>query len=260
MVASLLAAFMSTMDTQLNWGASYLVNDLYKRFINPNASEERYVFVSRIAMLLLVVLAAFAAWQSQSVTGAWKYLVTLTAGVGFVGLLRWYWWRVSAWSEIAGLTSSVIIANGGLWLGWLHNAGLVSDTLHEDIAWLYGSEAFAPRLVFIIGTCTAIWITVTFLTRPHRDDHLNDFYRRVRPGGWWGAVAQANPDIPRESMAKNWIGWLLGVVCIYSGLFGVGYVFLAAPAKGVAFLALSAVCGWGMLKSVPAHHAETETR
>lgn len=250
MVASLLAAFMSTMDSQLNWGASYLVNDIYRRFFDPDASQARLVFVSRIAMLLLVGVAAFSAWQFTSVAGAWKYLVTLTAGVGFVGLMRWYWWRINAWSEISALISSVVLANGGIWLGWLYNAGLLSDPLYESVGWLYAPDNYASRLVFIIGACTAIWVLVTWLTGPHSLEHLERYFRRTRPGGWWAPVARNCPEVDRDSMLRNWAGWFAGVVCVYAGLFGTGYFFLAQPGRGVIGLTISAVAGWLTLKAV----------
>jgi SSS family solute:Na+ symporter len=249
MVASLVAAFMSTMDTQLNWGASYLVNDVYKRFMNPDASQAHYVLVSRLAMLLLVGLGAFAAWQADSVAGAWKYLITLTAGVGFVGLLRWFWWRINAWSEISALVSSVIVANGGIILRQFDRAGLLPvDFYTLRVAPIY--DTFASRLVFVIGTCTVVWVVVTFLTRRHSNEHLKQFYRRVRPGGWWGPVARECPEVKPDQIRWQWIPWFLGVVCIYSGLFGVGYICLARPWTGLAWLCLSAVTGWIMLRSI----------
>ncbi len=251
MVASMVAAFMSTMDTQLNWGASYLVNDIYKRFINPDAAPDHYVLVSRVMMVVLVLIGAGAAYNFESVNGAWKYLVLLTAGAGFVGLLRWYWWRVNAWSEVAALISSIMIANGGIWLGWLHRAGVVPEGLYSEwIVPLYDPDNYAARLVFIIGTCTAIWVFVTFLTRPHSAEHLRSFYRLVRPGGWWGGIAADCPEVPRQRMASLWIAWFLGVVCIYAGLFGLGYICIARPWIGIACLGLSAFSGWLMLRGI----------
>lgn len=257
MVASLLAAFMSTIQTQLNWGASYLVNDIYKRFLDPDATEKRYVLVSRIAMVLTTLLGALAAWKAESISGAWKYLVLLTAGAGFVGLLRWYWWRVTAWSEIAALSSSIVIANGGVWMGWLHDWGVVPDAFHSNwVVWLYEGPNYGARLVFIIGTCTAFWLAVTFLTKPHSTEHLKTFYRRTRPGGWWGDVARECPDVPHIPVAHLWIPWFLGVVCIYSGLFGLGYVCIARPLPGIASLCLSVLAGWLMLRSVSENPSE----
>jgi SSS family solute:Na+ symporter len=246
MVASLLAAFMSTIDTQLNWGASYLVNDLYKRFIRREAPPRHYVNVSRVAMLLLIVLGALTAWNMDSIAGAWIYLMVLTAGAGFVGLLRWYWWRVNAWSEISALTSSLVIANANLVFIALHWLGLLSDRGLERVEWFYSSELYTVRLLMIIIVCTCVWVVVTYLTSPVPRDHLEGFYRRVRPAGWWKPIADACPDVPREHAAWGWAGWVSGVVCIYSGLFGIGYLCLARTLPGLLLLVVSIVTGWFM--------------
>ncbi len=250
MVASLLAAFMSTMDTQLNWGASYLVNDLYRRFIRRDASARHYVAASRIAVCILMALAALTAWQSKTITGAWIYLAKLLAGACAVRLLRWYWWRVNAWSEISALAGSLVVTNGNLIARLLDRLGLVPPALMARIEWLYSSDAYAVLFVIIIVTCTAIWLTVTFLTRPVDNVRLEMFYRRVRPGGWWGAVAARCPDVTCEPVYGNWLGWLAGVVCIYSGLFGVGSLCLARPLAGTCLLITAAGAGWFMLSRV----------
>ena len=250
MVASLIAAFMSTMDTHLNWGASYLINDLYKRFIVRDASPKHYVRASQVAMLILMVMGALTAWQSQSVTAVWKYFFVLTAGVGFVGLLRWYWWRVNAWSEISALASSFLIANGFLWARWADGFGLMSANAMSKIEWFYSGDAYPHRLTTIVLTCTVIWLGVTMLTRPVATDHLKMFYRRVRPGGWWGPIAESCPEVRREKSRGLWLGWISGVVCVYSGLFGVGYLCLAQPARAIACLAVAFLSGWYMLASV----------
>ncbi len=246
MVASLLAAFMSTIDTQLNWGASYLINDLYKRFIRPTASPRHYVNASRVAMVILIILGALAAWKMESISGAWIYLMVLTAGAGLVGLLRWYWWRVNPWSEISALASSLVIANGNLFVDLLHKVGLVSDFALKRTEWFYSRPLYSVRLVMIIVVCTVVWVIVTYLTRPVPDAHLERFYRRVRPGGWWKPVAERCPDVPRESAVWGWAGWFAGVVCIYAGLFGIGFLCLARTKEGLACLALSIVTGWFM--------------
>ena len=247
MVASLLAAFMSTMDTQLNWGASYLVNDLYRRFLVRDESPRHYVMAARVSIVLLMGCAAFAAWQSDSIAGAWIYLAKLTAGAGLVGLLRWYWWRVNAWSEITALTGSLVVANGNLAAKALSWAGLIPPGLMERVEWLYAGEQYAILLPIIIAVCTILWLTVTFLTRPVSDEHIEIFFRRVRPGGWWGRMAARCPGVARDRIRGAWLGWLAGVVCVYAGLFGVGYLCLGKTWPGVAYLCLSAVTGWYMV-------------
>ena len=246
MVASLLAAFMSTMDTLLNWGASYLVNDVYKRFIHKEGSDHHYVTASRVAMLLLMGLGALAAWQSDTISGAWIYLAKLTAGAGFVGLLRWYWWRVNPWSEISALTGSLIIANGNLLAKLLDWCGIMPEAWMTRIDWLYSSDAYAVLFTIIVVVCTGLWLLVTFLTSPVPEAHLKAFYRRVRPGGWWAPVAAACPEVQPSEVRGAWLGWAAGVVCIYSGLAGVGLMCLGQWV-GVFCLAVTVVAGWVMV-------------
>ncbi len=251
MVASLLAAFMSTMDTQFNWGASYLVNDLYRRFIKRSASERHYVFVSRLAVVFLAVLGAVAAWNSSSISAAWKYLAVLIAGTGPVILLRWYWWRINLWSEVSALMTSFIVANGNAWAALLYAAYVIDDQTLAGIHWFYTRpETFGIRLIATVGACALVWLPVTFLTRPVPLDHLERFFRRVRPGGWWGPVAAACPGVPRDDLRPAWIGWITGVTCIYAGLFGLGYWCLGEWTRGTLALVLSFASGWVMLVCV----------
>jgi Na+/proline symporter len=252
MVASLMAAFMSTMETQLNWGASYLINDLYKRFLVRDASAKHYVTASRVSVLLLTALGALTAWQSETITGAWIYLTTLTAGAGMVGLLRWYWWRVNPWSEISALAGSFIIANGNIWVMPFRMLGVFPEDWGKSIDWLYSSDAYAVRTIVIVGFCTVLWVAVTFLTSPVPDQHLERFFRRVRPGGWWGHIASACPDVARDRARYGCIGWLAGVISIYAGLFGIGYLCLARPVPGLIYLAVAAISGWYMVAKAAA--------
>ena len=251
MVASLFAAFMSTLSTQLNWGASYLVGDLYKRFMVRNASERHYVNVSRVCMVILMILGALAAWQSESIAKVWIYLMTIGAGGAFVGLLRWYWWRVNAWAEIAAMVSSLVVANGNLLCKPLAALGLLSPAAMENVNWFYASDTYAIRIVFIIGACTLFWIAVMYATQPVSSQHLERFYRRVRPGGWWGPMARRCPEIQAASALRGWTGWLAGTVCIYAGMFGIGYLCIGRYGAGLATLALSVVSGKYMIDSMP---------
>ncbi len=248
MVASLLAAFMSTIDTQLNWGTSYIVNDLYKRFLRRNAHEKHYVVVSRLTMVVLMILGGIAAWQYDSITEAWIYLAKLTAGAGFVGLLRWYWWRVNAWAEITALLSSLIVSNAYLLFRLLHRAGVLPTPIMEKVDWLYSSEAYAILLVIIIVVSTAAWIVVMYLTKPVSEKVLDAFYTKVRPSGWWMPVAaRCQLPLPRPAYSV-WLPWLAGVVCIYSGLFSLGYLCLTQIGKGLILAVISVLSGWYMVK------------
>ena len=270
-VASFVAAFMSTIDTQLNWGSSYLVNDLYKRFIRPGASERHYVNASRIACVVLISLAAVVAWQSKSILSAWIYLAVLGAGGAFVGLLRWYWWRVNVWSEISALLGSVVIANGGhlIWLAVCLNGYPMDWTTEQQwlwtdrlarIDWFYSTDLWAIRGFVVIVVCTILWIAVTLLTKPVSRAHLEQFYRRVRPGGWWGPVAAACPDVRRDrGLGKRWLAWVSGVTCVYAGLFGVGHLCLDRPAIGVVHLLGCLGAGWLMLTLIGAEERRAGT-
>lgn len=241
MVIVFLAAYMSTLTTHVNWGASYVVIDLYQRFIHPNASTRHYVVVSRLASAALIILAGLSASQMTTIEGAWKYLAKLTAGAGLVGLLRWYWWRVNSWSEISALLASLVMAN------------LTPLISLPGLGRLDQPELYAVELVLVVAVATAVWLTVTFMTSPVEALHLEQFYRRVRPGGWWGPVARACPDVyvPRQAR-RSWIGWLAGVVCIYASLFGVGFLLLGQPWRGVIGLAIAAISGWVMLTQASA--------
>lgn len=267
LLASFLAAFMSTIDTQLNWGSSYLVNDLYRRFIAPDRSPRHYVQVSRLSCVALIALAATAAMGAEHIMSAWIYLAVLGSGAAAVGLLRWYWWRLNAWSEISALIASVVIANVGhlarlmdfvLPAGVTQRGGWVAAM--DTIQWLYSDKLFAVRGLMVIVVCTLVWLTVTLLTRPVPAAHLERFFRRVRPGGWWGPVAAACPDVRRDrGLGKRWLAWVSGVTCVYAGLFGVGHLCLDRPAIGVVHLLGCLGAGWLMLTLIGAEERRAGT-
>lgn len=250
MVASLLAAFMSTMDTHLNWGASYIINDLYKRFWVKDASAAHYIQVSRIAMFVLMILAGLTAWVSKSIESAWIFIMVLGAGSGFVLLLRWYWWRINAWSEISAILASLIIATGHVLVQPILALGWFSPATRDAIQSFYSKEMFAVRLIAITVIVTVIWVVVTFLTRPVSSAHLEHFYRRVRPGGWWSPLTSRCPDVQQDAARYGWLGWIAGVTSIYAGLFGVGMLCLARYWEGVLWLILAIASGWWMMGRV----------
>ena len=249
MVASFLAAFMSTMDTHLCWGGSYLVNDVYRRFLRRGADARHYVLVSRLSIVVLVGIAAVAAWRMETIEGAWIYVIELTAGVALVWLLRWYWWRVNAWAEIAAMAGSVVLANGGLWASLAGRAGWISETTLQSVAGFYGSEYDFLRAAFILVACTALWVAVAYLSPPDPADHLEAFYRRVRPGGWWGPVADRCGDVPTDLMPawRRWTGWAVGVSFLYACLVGTGHLLTGRTLTGSAFLLLGLLCGFATL-------------
>jgi SSS family transporter len=229
MLAGFFAAYMSTIATQLNWGASYLVNDVYKRFMKPAAGEKELVRVARIATFVLFILGLAATWQISSIEGAWKFLLALGAGTGLVLILRWYWWRINAYSELSSMIASFAISIIAMKLvpGWFPK----DDPRVDSVILLI--TAFGSMLV---------WIPVTLLTKPERDETLNAFYQKVRPGGRGWARISTGLGYGRESIPGgplNWTNWLAGVVAVYSSLFGIGRMIFGSYAQGLLFFALA---------------------
>jgi Na+/proline symporter len=228
-VAGFLAAFMSTIATQLNWGASYLVADFYKRFIKPDGSQQHYVRASRIVTVFLVIASAIVAAQLTSIEAGWQWVLELSAGTGAVYLLRWYWWRINAWSEIAAMAVALVVSLGLR----------VVQPFHGNGAVLFAMTA---------GTTTAIttlaWIIVTYATRPESERVLLSFYRHVRPDvrGWKHIAALANDVMPTRDLGRNLGLWVLGCAMVYSFLFGSGYAILGHPLRGTVLLVLGVAC------------------
>ena len=229
MVAAFAAAFMSTIGTQLNWGASYLVNDFYRRFLRPQEADKHYVAVSQWATVLLTVISAVVTFYMDSITGAWKLLIVTGAGTGTVLILRWFWWRINAWSEVAAMAAAFVVSVT------LQTAfGLSSD---DPIG-------FAKIMLITVGITTAVWLAVTFATAPEPMPKLLAFYRLVRPGGFWGPVAAQAPEVPpSRDTAWNLVDWACGCVMIYGALFGVGKIILKEAALGSLFLAIAVAAG-----------------
>jgi SSS family solute:Na+ symporter len=231
MLAAFAAAYMSTIATHLNWGASYLVNDVYLRFIKPDAGPRAQVFASRAATTILMVLSLVVMAFLTSVEQGWKVLLGLGAGTGLVLILRWYWWRVNAWSEISAMAASLVTSVA------LQAIGLdLGDT---------GSTDYALTMLITVAVTTAVWLTVTFLTAPETDATLERFYRQVRPGGaGWRPVSRKlgfeGDRIPGGAL--SWVNWAAGVVSVYAAVFGVGALLTGAPAKGMVYMVVSVAC------------------
>ncbi len=228
MIAGFLSAYMSTMGTHLNLGASYLTNDIYRRFVRPDASEAHYVWISRLATLVVMGLAILGANLNNSVSGAYIYLYNLTAGVGLVMILRWYWWRVNAWSEISALAASALVSN------FLIVAHVFND-----------ANASAEVLLVTVPVTTVVWLAVTFWTRPEAETTLVRFYERVRPSefGWARIAKLARPAPGVERLGVNLIDWIAGCGLVYGALFGIGKVVLGDTSRGFVTLAFAALCG-----------------
>lgn len=235
-IAGFLAAFMSTVATQLNWGASYLVSDFYRRFIRRDAGERHYVAASRLATVLLVVAGAWISVELGSITGGWQVVLEIGAGTGVVYLLRWYWWRINAWSEISAMATSLAVSLllnwDGLWLRLLDRTALFTGT---------DAVVFAKTAMATTAITTAAWLLVTLLTRPENDEVLLRFYRAVRPDArGWRRVANLAPAVTaRRDIGPNLVAWVLGCAMVYLALFGTGKLLLGEPGLGAALLALA---------------------
>ncbi|MBM3293424.1 MAG: Na+:solute symporter [Candidatus Aminicenantes bacterium] len=230
MLAALAAAYMSTIASELNWGASYLVNDLYRRFLVRGRPEGHYVRASQAATMLLMILSAVTAFFMESIADAWKFMIALGAGTGLVYLLRWFWWRINAWSEV-----SAMIAAFAASLTAQYGFGLSESDPRE----------FAVICLVTVAVTTAVWLTVTFLTPPEPRDVLLAFYRRVRPSpALWGPVAEEAADVvPCRDGLFNLIDWLAGVLMIYGVLFGAGHLVFGRTWIGLGFLAAGLAFG-----------------
>ncbi|MCG6957474.1 MAG: Na+:solute symporter [Gemmatimonadetes bacterium] len=229
-LAGFAAAYMSTISTQLNWGASYLVNDLYARFWKPDADQRSLVRVSRWATILLMAASLAVTALLSSIEGAWRFLLALGAGTGLVLILRWYWWRINAWSEISAMVAS-LVASMVLWFG----LGLNPDD-PTQWAWI---------MLATVGISTVVWVVVTFVTRPEEEEVLRRFYLKVRPGGRGWSTVSAGLGLGGEPMdggPLNWTNWVAGVTCVYSSLFGVGQIIFGAMSRGLFLLFVALVC------------------
>lgn len=251
LVAAFMAAFMSTVDTHLCWGGSYMVNDIYKRFINEKASDNHYMLVSRLSIVVLLLLSAVAAWQMDSIAGAWIYIIEIVSGIAIILMLRWFWWRINAWSEITSMLSALILANGFLWVQWLYKLGWVSDSVLEIVNGWYHEDVALIRSTILLLLCTTISILVTFMTKPVNNDTLLKFYKKVRPKGWWGPIAKQVPElVDKSSSRESWLGFLFGVVFLNSILFSVGHAVLGGYTVAIILLFIGFGSGWLTLKLV----------
>ena len=166
-----------------------------------------------------------------------------------VWLLRWFWWRVNAWAEISAIAGSFVIANGFLWISLAEKMGLLTGDALTAANTFYSGEYDMVRAVCILLTCTVIWVAVALVTRPDPEEKLLDFYRKVRPGGWWGPIAKLCPEVSADVPAsRRWMGWGLGVLFLWSSLLGVGYLVTGRPWAGLALLVLAMLGAAGTLR------------
>jgi Na+/proline symporter len=221
-LASLVAAYMSTISTHLNWGSSYVANDFYKRFVKPKASGKELVLVGRISTAVLMVFAGWLALNLKSALDTFQILLQVGAGTGLLFILRWFWWRINAFSELAAMIASFIIA--------------VTFKV-VDPGWAWWVE-----LISGIGMTTVIWVTVTLVTPPSEMKNLLMFYKRVSPGGngWNPVREQSKTFLPRpEALWPQIAQALMGIVSVYGFLFGIGKLIYGEYGMGLILLVVA---------------------
>ncbi|HKI95085.1 MAG TPA: sodium:solute symporter family protein [Gemmatimonadales bacterium] len=236
MIAGMLAAYVSTLSTHLNWGTSYLVHDFYRRFLRKSRDEKHYVLMGRIITAVLMVLAALLTTVLNTAKEAFDLMLSVGAGTGLIYLLRWFWWRVNAWSEVAAMVSSFLVA----------------------VAFFVGGKLGHPvdtslSLVVTVAATTVVWVVVTFVTAPTERARLVAFYQLVRPAGpgWRSVRAEAGLPPSPDSLPLAMLGWVLGVMFVYSALFGAGSYLYGRTAQGTVWLVLFLISGFGLVRLLP---------
>lgn len=233
-LASLIAAVMSTLSTHLNWGSSYIVNDFYLRFVKPEASDKELVAVGRISTVSLMVLSAFLALALSSALGAFNILLQIGAGTGLIFILRWFWWRINAYTEISAMAISFVVA---IFFEVINpNLGLID--IPENQAYL--------KLVYSVSITTVGWLLVTFLTQPEKDEILLKFYRKVHPAAFgWKKVLDRYPEEKQDmgQLPKEIGLMLIGSIMIYAALFSTGFWIYGESLNGTIATIVSLVCG-----------------
>ncbi len=244
MVAGLLAAYVSTIATHLNWGTSYLVNDLYRRFLAPGLEERQYVLMGRLVTAMLMVIAASLTYVLDTARESFELLLSIGAGTGLLYLLRWFWWRVNAWSEVAAMAASFVVSLG-LFIARKNGLEMAS---HVSLIWT-------------VAITTIVWISVTLMTQPTDRARLVEFYRLVRPAGpgWNQIRGESNLPPSPDSMANSLLGWVLGCLFVYSALFGTGSYIYGRTGQALVFTVVFIVSAAGLWRLLPMMWGAGET-
>ena len=238
-VASLAAAYMSTISTHLNWGASYIIDDWYRRFISPDREDRHYLRLARLATIGLIILAGIVSLWLENALQAFQILLQIGAGTGLVFLLRWFWWRINAWSEISAMIISFLIA-------------VYFEFVHTNIL---GLEPLEPSFQLVFGVLlTSIgWVTVTLLTPPASPETLKSFHQLIRPmgGGWRGAGLGLEPEPNGSSPTAAFLAWFLGCIAIYGALFGTGYALYGRNTLSLLCITIAALAILWLFRLLP---------
>ena len=231
-LASLVAAYMSTISTHLNWGSSYIANDFYKRFMNSKATEKQLVTVGRISTVVMMILAGLLALQLQNALDTFQILLQVGAGTGLIFMLRWFWWRINAFSELSAMIASFIFAVG-------------FRVMDHGLPWWM-------ELILSVGLTTIVWIVVTFMTPVTEEEVLKSFYKKVHPGGaGWNPVRKLLGDSApeKESLAPQIGLMLMGTVAVYGFLFGIGKIIYGSLLTGIILLVVAAALGFRIISA-----------
>ena len=233
MVAGLLAAYVSTISTHLNWGTSYLVHDFYRRFMKPGAEERHYVLVGRVVTAALMVLAGALTFVLTTAQASFNLLLSVGAGTGLIYLLRWYWWRINAWSEIAAMVSSFLVAVA-FFIAGKNGATIAAHT----------------SLLITVAVTTIVWVGATYMTAPTERATLVSFFRLVRPPGpgWESVRTEAGVPASPDSLAQSLLGWVLGCLVVYAALFGAGSYLYGRTMQGVAWTVVFVISCIGLIR------------
>jgi SSS family solute:Na+ symporter len=240
LLAAFLGAYMSTISTHLNWGTSYFVNDFYKRYLVKNSTERNYVIVSRIMTMVFMAVSVLITGLMTTISGVWAFVIECGAGLGLILILRWYWWRINAISEIVATVTPFVV-----------------------YAFLYFGESgtkFPDTLFIIVPITTLAWLVTTFLTSPVDENRLTLFYKKVHPGGiGWKRFAAKHPEIKADrGYLILFADWICGIILVYMFLFGTGKIILGQYLTGIIYLILGFAAGLIILKHVELLNRSTD--
>jgi len=213
-LVGLLSAFMSTVSTLFNLGPSYLVNDIYKAFFVKHATEKHYILISRFATALIALTGMVLSVHIESIADMWQFVLSFASGAGIVWILRWFWWRINAWSEFSSMICSAVVAT-------------YLKQCHREIP-------FENALLIIVAVTIPVFLVVTWLTAPVNDETLRDFYNKVQPGHWgWRRVADKSGITRTPYLTRAFVNFLLGTALLFLINFGVGTLLLRSLWLGV---------------------------
>jgi len=230
LLAAFFAAYMSTISTHLNWGTSYFINDFYKRFLKKDKTEKHYVSVARLMTIVFMILSVFVTLMMDSISGVWSFVIECGAGLGLVLILRWFWWRVNAISEIVA-TMTPFVVYGVLYFGKFN-------------------VQFPESLYIIVPITTVAWVITAFITKPTEDNKLANFFKQIRPGGiGWRKFQARFPEVKTDKgYGYLFVNWFLGIVLVYMFLFGIGKIIFGQYMIGTVFIIIGIIAGFIIFK------------